>query len=311
MDRLKAAVHERCRLLHIEPPTPERIERLIRSAIAEYERKFCEALVSRLSPETQAQLNALLLPTEPLFQDIAHEPGRALLHELRADPGRASLESAQEEIAKLEHTRSFHLPPDLFAALSPQVLRSYRQRVSAEEPHELRRHPAPLRATLLAAFCHLRGQETTDNLVDLLIETVHHLGAKAEQRVERELIEDLKRVSSKNSLLFRMAEAALTHPDGIVREVLFPVIDEQTLGNLVKEWKATGPVYREQLQAVMRNSYRSHYRRMVPALLDTLEFRSNNDRFFLTFVALWPPQISFIRLITEPLAVIPLPEELG
>ena len=200
MDRLEAAVHERCRFLRIEPPTPDRIERLIRTAIAEYERKCCEALLSRLSPEAQAQLNALLLPTEPLLRETEQEPGRAFLHELRADPGRASLESTQEEIAKLERVRCLNLPPDLFAALSPQVLRAYRQRVSAEEPHELRRHPVPLRATLLAAFCYLRGQEITDNLVDLLIDTVHRIGAKAEQRVERELIEDLKRVSGKNGL---------------------------------------------------------------------------------------------------------------
>ena len=132
-------------------------------------------------------------------------------------------------------------------------------------------------AELLAAFCHLRGQEITDNLVDVLIETVHRIGAKAEQRVERELIEDLKRVSGKNGLLFQLAEAALAHPDGIVREVVFPVVDEQTLNDLVREWKATGPVYRQTLQAVMRNSYRSHYRRMLPALLDTLQFRPNND----------------------------------
>ena len=171
----------------------------------------------------------------------------------------------------------FTCPQTSFEPLSPQVLRGYRQRVSAEEPHELRRHPAPLRATLLAAFCHLRGQEITDNLVDVLIETVHRIGAKAEQRVERELIEDLKRVSGKNGLLFQLAEAALAHPDGIVREVVFPVVDEQTLNDLVREWKATGPVYRQTLQAVMRNSYRSHYRRMLPALLDTLQFRSNND----------------------------------
>jgi len=129
---------------------------------------------------------------------------------------------------------------------------------------------APLRATLLAAFCHLRGQEITDNLVDLLIDTVHRIGTKAEQRVERELIEDLKRVSGKNGLLFQLAEATLAHPDGIVREVVFPVVDEQTLQDLVREWKATGPVYRQQLQAVMRNSYHSHYRRMLPALLAQL-----------------------------------------
>jgi hypothetical protein len=201
-----------------------------------------------------------------------------LLQELRADPGRASLETVLAEIAKLEQVRALLLPLDLFAALSPTVLKSYRQRMSAEEPYELRRHPLALRATLLAAYCHLRGQEITDNLVDLLIDTVHRIGAKAEERIERELIEDLKRVAGKNNLLFQLAEATLEHPDGIVREVVFPVVDEQTLRDLVREWKATGPVYRQQLRAVIRNSYRSHFRRILPPLLTTLEFRSNNEQ---------------------------------
>jgi len=63
-----------------------------------------------------------------------------------------------------------------------------------------------------------------------------------------------------------------------VRDVVFPVVGEQTLQDLVKEWKATGPTYRLTLRAVIRNSYRGHYRRMVPRLLAALEFRSNNDR---------------------------------
>ena len=46
----------------------------------------------------------------------------------------------------------------------------------------------------------------------------------------------------------------------------------------MKEWKATGPTYRVTLRTVIRNSYRGHYRRMVPKLLAALEFRSNNDR---------------------------------
>jgi len=65
---------------------------------------------------------------------------------------------------------------------------------------------------------------------------------------------------------------------GLVREVVFPVVGEQTLQALVKEWKATGPTYRVTLRTVIRNSYRGHYRRMVPALLAALEFRSNNER---------------------------------
>ena len=123
----------------------------------------------------------------------------------------------------------------------------------------------------------MRGRAITDSLVDLLIETVHHIGARAERKVERELLEDLKRVSGKQNLLFELADAALANPEGIVREVVYPVVSEQTLRDLVREWKATGPTYRTTLRTVIRNSYSGHYRQMVPQLLETLSFRSNNE----------------------------------
>lgn len=111
-----------------------------------------------------------------------------------------------------------------------------------------------------------------------LIETVHRIGAWAERKVERELLEDLKRVSGKQNLLFNLADAALDQSDGVVRDMVFPVVGEQTLHDLVKEWKATGPTSRITLRTVIRNSYRGHYRRRVPTLLSALVFRSNNDR---------------------------------
>jgi len=130
--------------------------------------------------------------------------------------------------------------------------------------------------TLLAAYCLLRGRELTDILVDLLLELVHRLGAKAERKVEKALVEDLKRVHGKTGMLYRLAEASLDHPTGVVHEVIFPVVSEATLRDVVKEWKATGPFYRAHVQTVMRRAYRSHYRRMLPPLLATLAFRSNN-----------------------------------
>jgi hypothetical protein len=77
-------------------------------------------------------------------------------------------------------------------------------------------------------------------------------------------------------LLFRLAEVAVANPDGIVQEVLFPVMGEQTLTDLLKEYKATNTAYRRKVHTVLRNSYRSHYRRMVPLLLEALDFHSNN-----------------------------------
>jgi DNA invertase Pin-like site-specific DNA recombinase len=195
---------------------------------------------------------------------------------LRAGSGQASLQSVGEEADKLARIRALALPADLFADLPSKVLLAYRRRVAAEELHELRRHPAALRLTLLAAFCHVRGREITDALVDLLIATVHRIGAKAEKRVESELIADLKRVAGKPALLFKLAVASLARPDDPVREVVFPVVDEQTLRDLVAEGEATGPLYRRHLHAVIRSSYRSHYRRMLPIVLDALAFRSNN-----------------------------------
>ena len=117
-----------------------------------------------------------------------------------------------------------------------------------------------MRYSLIAAYCWLRAQEITDDLIESLIQIIHRIGATAERRVERELIGTLKQVSGKNTLLCRLAETALAKPDGIIREVLFPVIGEQTLADLVKKLKSTGLAYRQHVSTVIRASYSHHYR---------------------------------------------------
>lgn len=279
VERLEA----RCRELAIEPPTPDRAERIARSAMRAHEDRFHNSIFGRLSSVTRERLDALLRPEEVdnEARDAQEETAGgapAVLLTLRGSPGRPSLTSMQNELAKLERLRRIELPAGLFDDASSRDLERCRQRVSVEVPRDLRRHPDAARLTRLAAFVYLRARSLTDDLVDLLIETIHRIGARAERKVERELLEDLKRVSGKQNLLFNLADATLTQPDGVVRDVVFPVVGEQTLRDLVKEWKATGPTYRITLRTVIRNSYRGHYRRMVPTLLATLAFRSNNDR---------------------------------
>ncbi|SUV11423.1 transposase Tn3 family protein [Cytobacillus firmus] len=119
--------------------------------------------------------------------------------------------------------------------------------------------------------------EITDNLIELLIQIIHRINVRAERKVEKEILNDLRRVSGKTSILFNMAEQALSNPDGIIKEVLYPVVSEQTLKDLVKEFKHTGLAYREKVHTVIRSSYSTHYRRMVPPILNTLTFCSNNE----------------------------------
>ena len=176
---------------------------------------------------------------------------------------------------KLELIRGIELPADLFDQRHRATWNAAAARIGRGS-RDLADIPMERALTWLAAFVYLRARSPTDDLVDLLIETIHQIGARAERKVERELLEDPS-VSGKQNLLFNLADATLAQPDGVVRDVVFPVVGEQMLRDLVR-WKATGPTYRITLRTVIRNSYQGHYRRMVPTLLAALEFRSNNDR---------------------------------
>ncbi len=169
-----AAARERFRSQHLEPPSPERLERLVRSVLRRHEDVFCAALLARLPPETIAGLDALLRPPDPGEaggNDDEPDPAPPLLA-LRSGTGQASLQSVGEEAAKLTRIRSVNLPAGLFDGVPSRMLLAYRRRVGAEELHELRRHPDPIRMTLLAAFCHVRGREIADALTELLISSI-------------------------------------------------------------------------------------------------------------------------------------------
>ncbi len=262
-----------CRRNRIEPPTLSRMERILSSALRAYETDFFEASKEKIPNECRAALDALLLVPE-----TSHETGRETspFSKLRIDPGRASLKSLLKEIAKLKRIAAIALPDDLFASVPSKILEKYRVRAAGERPSQLRRHAEPTRYTLLAAFCWQRRREIVDGLVDLFVQVVHRIGARSEKRVTRTLLEDFKKVHGKTTLLFKIAEAAVKSPDGVIKEVLFPVVGEGTLRDLVREYKTTGAAYEKQVHSIVRMSYSSHYRRMLGPLLETLEFRSNN-----------------------------------
>jgi TnpA family transposase len=299
-EALIASLYTRCKEQLIDPPTPDRVRRLVHTAMHRFDERLCATIMQHLSVETRTKLDALLTvafleaqareETVPALEEaevetetaeVPQEPAlprpQSALHALKQDVGPLSLERVLQEIAKLERIHQLGLPGDLFVQVSAKTLDSYRNRIAVEDLQEVRRHPDPIRFTLLAAYCWRRRQEIVDTLVELLLDVAHHLTTKAERRVEKAFVKDIKKVSGKTNLLFRLAEAAVDKPDGTVREVVFPVVSEQTLRDLVKEYKAGGSTYQQQVQKAMRGPYSKHYRRMVPVILKHLAFCSNNE----------------------------------
>lgn len=114
------------------------------------------------------------------------------------------------------------------------------------------------------------------------------LSTETAQRLERTLAEpledtgflrlkdDIGAVHGKERLLVEIAMAALDHPDGRIEDVIFPIAGAAKLRAVIDEHRAKGTLD-ARIQQTMRSSYASHYRRMLPPLLRTLQFRSNNS----------------------------------
>ncbi|WP_245547387.1 Tn3 family transposase [Nocardia brevicatena] len=267
-ERAADAVREQflaqCRVEKIEPPTSGRIDRVVASALHRGEELLFKLVDSRIDEQVKARMRALIADTGEVLASI------------RSDPGNVSLNTMLAEIEKLAAVRAVGLPDDVFAGIAPKIVTAWRGRAAVESPSHLRDHAPEVTHTLLAALLHCRHGELTDTLVDLLCATVHRINARAEVRVTNQLIKEFERVTGKENLLFRLAEATVDSGEKLVRDAVYPVASQSTLRDLVAEFKSSGPTYQRTVKATLKGSYTGHYRAGLIKLLDVLGFRSNN-----------------------------------
>jgi hypothetical protein len=246
---LNIAYH-RLRELHIEPFSPEKMERAVRSALNSYQDTVCEVVYARLSEEMKQRLEELL-ETDPSAEQ---ENPWSRLAKLKDDPGGVDLKNVLEAGEKLRSLRAIGLPLNVLEDIDPKWVEVYRQRAVAEYPSDLKAHPAPIRYTLLAALCHVRQVEITDQLIDLLIQIIHKIGTRAERKIAKVTVKDIQRVYGKGEMLFKMAKASLSDPQGSVEQVIFGVVSEDKLQRVVQEREAHPLSYRQEVGQVMRRS---------------------------------------------------------
>jgi len=279
-EQVRTELLARCFASGLEPPTADRARRIVRSALRQAESALFAQTTLRLDAckGVADKLEALVAVADDDVDDP--DPLRQGTFALiRSAPGNVSLESMRSETSKLKALRALGLPAAVFADVAPNVVAGWRARAAAEAPSHLRAHEdRDVRLSLLAALVHLREREITDSLVELLNSVVHKVNATAHRKTTQHLIEAFKRVTGKENILFAIAQAALAAPDEAVRTVVYPAVSggERTLRDLVAEFKATGPAYRQIVRTTMKASYTNHYRRGLLEIAATLDFRSSN-----------------------------------
>jgi len=279
-EKLTEITYERFRTIHRTPPTADQVKTLINAAISTYERHFYQKTYSKLPEELRNKLRVLLDSPEPETEgeeNIEKIP----FHQLKDDPGEPSVASVKLAAARLERLQQLALPAGLFDNYTTRFLHKYRQRVASESPSGLKRRldSPPIGYSLLAVFCYVRQQEITDQLIELFDQVINTVRIRAEKKVIHELVEDVKHVRGKDGIFYRMARVMIEKPEGIIQEVLYPIANAQKLGDVVKEYEATGSSFDYSVQTVVHGSYNHHYRQMLPSLLRVLDFHASNPAF--------------------------------
>jgi len=85
-----------------------------------------------------------------------------------------------------------------------------------------------------------------------------------------------KKAPGKLLKLYKIAKAALAKRKGMVEEMIFPVVPEDWLVGLVQEVESK-KAFKENVRKALHRAYSSHYRQMLPNLLNSLVFHTTTQ----------------------------------
>ena len=262
----------------LEPPANDQLERAIRSTVHEYEIGLQETIYSRLSAASKAVIDRMLAGDDSDAVDDSTNmiDTAATFAQLKADLGKSSRDNLLIAHDRRQATDVIGLVAEVFKGVPVKFIDQFRQRCATESIRELRRHPAPIRYSMVAMFCWRRRQQLTDGLVDMLLQIIHTIGTRAEKKIDKKQFAAFKKVRGKARLLYKVAEATVDQPDGVVKEVVYPVVSQKMLKDLVAEFGVLSTDVEREVQETMRSAYSHYYRGVLMPVLDALMFRSNN-----------------------------------
>ena len=131
-----------------------------------------------------------------------------------------------------------------------------------------------------------------DDMIDLFNSLLQKSGRNARNYIKKQFsnISEIKKVYSKNELLYKIAQACINYPEGKINKHIFPSVPEAKFVDIINEYlnKKNASSFSEVVHKRARSSYVCHYRRMLERILNLFEFNANNDsvKTFLDAIAL-------------------------
>ncbi|KTD53859.1 Tn3 family transposase [Legionella sp. PATHC038] len=252
----------------IETFKEKTMARVIVDATNAFENDLFEKLKNSLSTTDEAQLNGLLLP---------YKEGLSYLGWVNKEINNPSLDSILDLMEQLSILNRFNFDSATIQLMPRKRTIHYSEAFTRFNPSDLKQMTDNKRCAHLMIHCHTRKENVIDKTIDMFNRIIRNVIHKSEKRVVRKLINDVKKVYGKDTILFNIAEVCLEQPDATIRDKIFPIVGQDKLKNIIDEYKKKGPKYQSLLHQQIRSSYATYYRRMVQPLLENIVFRSNNS----------------------------------
>ena len=279
MPQYRDKAHQFFKEHKLEPFTPERTDRYIRSAIHKFEKQFFADITKDLPPESIKLVNDLLCDdAKKISSKNDNTPDDEItLRRLKADVAGVKLKHVAFEINKLNFIRSILVPSSLFDNTPRKLLKKYYQRIMAASPSNVLEFVPDARAASMACFIYIRSQLLTDDVSDLFVKLIHNMKSSAEVHVNKKIISEVKKVNGKFDILYLIAEAALENPKGVIEDEIYPIVNQETLKKLVIELKNKGNRwYQNQVNLKVHSLYSHAHRKILLQLLNAFTFKTNS-----------------------------------
>jgi TnpA family transposase len=279
MPQYRDKAHQFFKENKLEPFTPERTDRYIRSAIRQFEKQFFADITKQLLPESVKLVNDLLCDdtkTNGSTKDNTLDD-KITLSRLKSDVAGVKLKQVAFEIKKLNFISSISIPSLLFNNTPRKLLKKYYQRIMAASPSNVLEFVPDARVASMACFIYIRSQLLTDDVADLFIKLIQNMKSSAEVHVNKKIIHDVKIVNGKFDILYLIADAALENPKGIIEDEIYPIVDQETLKKLVIELKnKDNRWYQNQVNLKVHSLYSHAHRKVLLQLLNAFTFKTNS-----------------------------------
>ncbi|MBF0398926.1 MAG: Tn3 family transposase, partial [Desulfobacterales bacterium] len=260
---------EKFRNLRIELPSEKELQRIVNSSRQKFLENLYKIVSEKINPITKKLMDFMIDSSE----------GEISCYDwIKTKPGALKIKTILDEINKLNFIKEFNIDSQYLKGFSQEIIYQLKERVMPEDSYQIKRHPEPIRYTLIAVLLHFQQMEVTDNIVRCFLELIRRIEKKSDTSLEKDLINNIKKVYGKNKILYKLALASTANPNGRIQDVIFKEVKEEVLKRIVEEYESGNQEvdYNKARTKVMKTKYNFHYRQMLKPVFDTLVFKANN-----------------------------------